>query len=209
MNAEEMADYEKREQDLLTQLSVPLDSCIEQIFSKMKSDHEDLLHHQMALLRRSYPPTLRGYNVAESPPSEPQVGDRDEPGVMPVFIVTRTNSEGSLASVVKVSNAVDAVVPVTVSCHQIAPAVSVDSAVIDDEVTPPDAVQVNCTQDVLPRANCVTIRSQADGTVLGVDDEYSPLLENNCDKKRGHVEDAISNGTTLETKRHRNDHSPL
>ena len=213
MNAEELADYEKREQDLLTQLSVPLDSCIEQIFSKMKADHEDLLHHQMALLRRSYPTTLRqpggGYNVALSPPAEPQVGGCDEAGVMPVFIVTRTNSEGSLASVVKVSND-NAIVPVTVSCHQIAP---VDGAGVADRIddesppTPPVTVHANCA--VLPRRHCITIHSQADGTVLTTDNEYPPLLENNCDKKRGHVDDATSSGTTLETKRQRNDDSPL
>ncbi len=46
--------YQKREQELLNQLSVPLDSRIQDLLQQLKASHEDLLHQQLAQLRRTY-----------------------------------------------------------------------------------------------------------------------------------------------------------
>jgi hypothetical protein len=54
MQAQELLHYQKREQDLLQQLSVPLDARIQELLQQLKESHEDLLHQQLAQLRRSY-----------------------------------------------------------------------------------------------------------------------------------------------------------
>ena len=54
MQGQEVSAYQKREQDLLAQLSIPLDERIHELLNQLKTDHEDLLHQQLALLRKTY-----------------------------------------------------------------------------------------------------------------------------------------------------------
>lgn len=52
--AAEIERLQKREQELVAQLSVPLDDRIQELLQSLKTQHEDLLHQQLAQLRRSY-----------------------------------------------------------------------------------------------------------------------------------------------------------
>ena len=52
--ATEIVALQKREQELLNQLSVPLDNQINDLMLQLKSQHEELLHHQLAQVRRQY-----------------------------------------------------------------------------------------------------------------------------------------------------------
>ena len=54
MQNNEIAGYQKREQELLNQLSVPLDDRIQDLLQQLKTSHENLLHQQLAQLRRTY-----------------------------------------------------------------------------------------------------------------------------------------------------------
>lgn len=52
----EVANYQKREQEYLEQLSVPLDKNIENILKQMENQHRSLLHQHLLNLKREYKP---------------------------------------------------------------------------------------------------------------------------------------------------------
>ena len=54
MQAVELGNYQKREQELLKQLTIPLDSKLEELLNSLQSQHTELLHQQLAQLKRTY-----------------------------------------------------------------------------------------------------------------------------------------------------------
>lgn len=52
----EVANYQKREQEYIEQLSVPLDKNIENILKQMENQHRSLLHQHLLNLKREYKP---------------------------------------------------------------------------------------------------------------------------------------------------------
>lgn len=237
LNVEELADYDKREQELLGQLSVPLDSCVEQIINKMKVDHEDLLHHQMALLRRTYPQVMTRhqggtYNVTLSPVTDSGGGSvhtvSGDTQATPMFIVTRTDSDCSLLSTAPKGSSVTCEDSVIVSAavslphNAVGQMLSVDGVSVtertgdmsvttlaadgDVAIMVSSATDASCKREMQQNANCIMLHPQMVSSVLP-SGKYTQLLENNCDKKRGHVDDPTSNGPTPDTKRHRDDAS--
>lgn len=236
-SAEELVDYDKREQELLGQLCVPLNSCIEQIINKMKADHEDLLHHQMALLRRTYPQAMTrqqsgNYDITLSPTTDAVSGSvqtvsGDVQTATPIFIVTQTNSDNCLLStapkagiVTCEENIVATTATVssprhiedqTLSLGGVGVGVRTEDVLVTTSATDHvtmvvSAVDTPSKHEIQQNANCITLHPQIVSSVLP-SGEYPQLLENNCSKKRGHVEDATSNGPTLDTKRHKDDTS--
>ena len=57
--------YQRREQELLNQLSIPLDKGIQHLLEQLETAHKDLLHHQLAQLKRTY---LSVNNVTDTNP---------------------------------------------------------------------------------------------------------------------------------------------
>ncbi|XP_064612933.1 coiled-coil domain-containing protein 7-like [Liolophura sinensis] len=51
---EMLSKCQRREQDLLQQLSVPLDKATEDLLKQLEKNHKELLHQQLGALRRSY-----------------------------------------------------------------------------------------------------------------------------------------------------------
>jgi len=198
----------------------------------MKADHEDLLHHQMALVRRTYPQMMTThhqggdtYNVTLSPVTDAGGGSEHAVGTdtqtTPIFVVTRTDSDGSLLSAATKGGSVtcedSVIMSATVStphdaANQIISGgvsertedVSVTTSAVDSDVTIVVSSATSCKHDTQQTANCVILHPQMAGTVLP-SNEYTQLLENNCDKKRGLVDDPTSNGPTHDTKRQRDD----
>ena len=199
----------------------------------MKADHEDLLHHQMALVRRTYPQMMTThhqggdtYNVTLSPVTDAGGGvggDTDaDAQATPIFVVTRTDSDGSLLSTAPKGSSATCEDSVIMSAAVSTPHdtsqimsggvtertedVSVTTSAVDSDVTivMNNATDTSCKHDTQPTANCVILRPQVTGTVLP-SSEYTQLLENNCDKKRGLVDDPTNNGPTHDTKRQRDD----
>ena len=76
MQAQEITQLQKREQDLVQQLSVPLDARIQELLQQLKDNHEDLLHQQLAQLRRSY--------VQQAPGGEP------------IIVISQPSSDGTV-----------------------------------------------------------------------------------------------------------------
>ena len=62
--ATEIVALQKREQELLNQLSVPLDNQINDLMLHLKSQHEELLHHQLAQVRRQYIQQVSQQNIS-------------------------------------------------------------------------------------------------------------------------------------------------
>ena len=50
----QIAGYQHREQELLNQLSIPLDKGIQQLLEQLEASHKDLLHNHLAQLKRTY-----------------------------------------------------------------------------------------------------------------------------------------------------------
>lgn len=67
MQAQEIINYQKREEELVSQLSIPLDDRIQEILVQLKSEHEDLLHQQLAQLRRAYVQQMSQQNTRSVP----------------------------------------------------------------------------------------------------------------------------------------------
>lgn len=53
---EDVSCYQKREQELLEQLSVPLDKNIEILLKQLENQHRDLLHQQLLSIKREFNP---------------------------------------------------------------------------------------------------------------------------------------------------------
>ena len=51
---QQIAEYQRREQELLNQLSIPLDKGIQQLLQQLEASHKDLLHNHLAQLKRTY-----------------------------------------------------------------------------------------------------------------------------------------------------------
>ena len=62
--ATEIVALQKREQELLNQLSVPLDNQINDLMLQLKSQHEELLHHQLSQVRRQYIQHVSQQNIS-------------------------------------------------------------------------------------------------------------------------------------------------
>lgn len=54
LHSQQIAAYQKREQELLSQLSISLDERIQEILTSMQQQHQNLLHQQLAQLKRDY-----------------------------------------------------------------------------------------------------------------------------------------------------------
>lgn len=54
--SKEILSYQKREEELLEQVSVPLDRNIETLLKNMETQHRDLLHQQLLVIKREYKP---------------------------------------------------------------------------------------------------------------------------------------------------------
>ncbi|XP_033748225.1 uncharacterized protein LOC117333176 [Pecten maximus] len=59
----EVLSYQKREEELLEQVSVPLDRNIETLLKNMETQHRDLLHQQLLVIKREYKPQTLLSNV--------------------------------------------------------------------------------------------------------------------------------------------------
>ena len=82
----ELTAYQKREQDLLSQLSIPLDERIHELLVQLKADHEDLLHQQLAQLRRVY--------LAQLPQVESSISGQTSGERLTITSVANTESSG-------------------------------------------------------------------------------------------------------------------
>lgn len=51
---DEITAYQKREQELMAQLSIPLDKGIQDLLHSLEEQHRDLLRQQLAFVRRTY-----------------------------------------------------------------------------------------------------------------------------------------------------------
>ncbi|XP_064619016.1 uncharacterized protein LOC135482688 isoform X2 [Lineus longissimus] len=54
MQAHAIQNYQKQETELLNQLRVPLDTKMQELLSVLQTQHQDLLHQQLAQVRRKY-----------------------------------------------------------------------------------------------------------------------------------------------------------
>lgn len=96
----QIAAYQHREQELLNQLSIPLDKGISQLLEQLETTHKDLLHHQLAQLKRTY---LSVNNVSETPPqmyliTNPSSASNDannSNSVISVETIDNTNEDNS------------------------------------------------------------------------------------------------------------------
>ena len=114
-----MSSFEKREQELLDQLSIPLNASMQQLLGKMAADHEDLLHQQLAYLRRAYlqPAATTAFVLATAPPvvspggdaaTVPRVGIKEAvQKVMPVDIEGYMDAAAAAAAAGKLADSQD------------------------------------------------------------------------------------------------------
>lgn len=91
----QIAAYQRREQELLNQLSIPLDKGISQLLEQLETAHKDLLHHQLAQLKRTY---LNANNVSEPSPqmylitTNPRSSSNDTTNPNPTISVETINN---------------------------------------------------------------------------------------------------------------------
>ena len=74
---DELEQCRQREQELVDQLSVPLDCTVTDLLTSLKTQHEELLHQQLARLRQSYlqplsPEPQNGGIITLTPSSQSQ-----------------------------------------------------------------------------------------------------------------------------------------
>ena len=72
----DIAAYQKREAELLNQIKIPLDERISVLLNDLKNQHEELLHHQLAHIRRTYLHQLSD-EVTTSDPKSPSRAEHD------------------------------------------------------------------------------------------------------------------------------------
>ena len=76
MTNADIAAYQKREAELLNQIKIPLDDRINVLLNDLKNQHEELLHHQLAHIRRTYLHQLSD-EVTSSDPKSPSHTEHD------------------------------------------------------------------------------------------------------------------------------------
>ncbi len=86
-----IAVLQKREADLTAQLSIPLDTHIHDLLQQLKAQHEDLLHQQLAQVRRSYLEQLTEHTETAAVVSEAAEDITAAPAENVVFVQDNSN----------------------------------------------------------------------------------------------------------------------
>ncbi|KAK3086014.1 hypothetical protein FSP39_012162, partial [Pinctada imbricata] len=100
----EVDALQKREQQLLRQISVPLDKNIEKLLSQLESQHRDLLHQQLLEIKRSYTAKVNSEqltNIQSESESEnqSQIQDENNCGVELVNVENENTENGILTQI--------------------------------------------------------------------------------------------------------------